>query len=533
MTLSQSYLRAAPTGDFDAILIGSGIGSLITGALLSKEGLRCLILERHYTPGGFTHTFKRGALEWDVGVHYIGEVMRPQSVLARLFDYVCDVPLEWADMGEVYDKIKIGDDVYPFRRGRAAFRAGLFEAFPKEEDQRAIDRYLALVTEAARAARGFFGEKALPGALRHVAGPMMRRPFLRSARQSTYDILSALTDNQRLIQVLTGQYGDYGLPPKRSSFAMHAMVVRHYLNGGAYPVGGSARFFETIAPTILKAGGEIFHRAEVSEILCERGRAVGVRLSNGSELFAPRVISGAGVATTQRRLLSDVNAPRSGLAPLLKKVPSSAAHLCLYLGLEGSPEALSLPRANWWAYPEGGDHDQLFERYLEDPQAPLPVLYASFPSAKDPSWEERVSGQSTVELITLADPRRFAPWAGGRWRKRGEDYDMLKAQLSEQLLKGLYALEPQLEGKVTFQELSTPLSTQHFCNYQDGEIYGLDHGPGRFEARGLRPATKLKGLYLTGQDVATAGVGGAMMGGLLCAAALLRRDLLSKVMRHG
>ena len=252
-------------------------------------------------------------------------------------------------------------------------------------------------------------------------------------------------------------------------------------------------------------------------------------MSDGREILAERVISGAGIATTLRSLLSEEDQARSGLQGVTKKIPNSAAHLCLYLGLEGSPESLSLPRANWWAYPDCYDHDKLVDDHLADPEAPFPVLYASFPSAKDPSWSARVPDQSTVELITLADPRRFTPWAGERWRKRGAEYDALKASISERLLEGLYQLEPQLRGKISFQELSTPLSTQHFCNYEDGEIYGLDHGPGRFELRSLRPRTGLKGFYLTGQDIATAGVGGAMMGGLLCAASILRKDLLPEI----
>ena len=527
--LSHSYLRERPEGRYDEILIGSGIGSLVAAALLAKQGRRCLVLERHYTPGGFTHTFKRGALEWDVGLHYMGEVTRPRSVLSKLFAYICDEPIEWEDMGEVYDRFRFGDEIYDFRRGREGFREGLFERFPAAEDQRAIDRYLDAVNTTARAARGFFGEKALPRTLSTLAGTMMRRPFLKGARQSTYELLSSLTENQKLIAVLAGQYGDYGLPPKKSSFAMHAMVARHYLNGGAYPVGGSARLFETIAPTILKAGGAIFHRAEVEQVLTQRGRAIGVRMSDGRELLGERVISGAGIATTLRALLSEEDQVQSGLQGVTKKIPNSAAHICLYLGLEGSPEALSLPRANWWAYPDCYDHDKLFDDHLADPEAPLPVLYASFPSAKDPSWSARVPDQSTVELISLADPRRFTPWAGERWRKRGAEYNALKDSISERLLEGLYQLEPQLRGKVSFQELSTPLSTQHFCNYEDGEIYGLDHGPGRFEVRALRPRTGLKNFYLTGQDIATAGVGGAMMGGLLCAASILRKDLLPEI----
>jgi all-trans-retinol 13,14-reductase len=98
------------------------------------------------------------------------------------------------------------------------------------------------------------------------------------------------------------------------------------------------------------------------------------------------------------------------------------------------------------------------------------------------------------------------------------------------MLDKLYELEPQLKPHLDHCELSTPLSTRHFCNYDQGEIYGLQHDPGRFTQRSLRPETPIKGFYLTGQDVATAGVGGAMIGGVLCASAILKQNLMNEVM---
>ena len=111
----QSYKKnPALATNYDSIIVGSGMGSLTTAAILAKEGQKVLVLEKHYTAGGFTRVFKRKGFEWDVGIHYIGEVQRPNSVIKKLFDYVSDSKLEWADMGDVYDKIIIGDKEYDF-----------------------------------------------------------------------------------------------------------------------------------------------------------------------------------------------------------------------------------------------------------------------------------------------------------------------------------------------------------------------------------------------------------------------------------
>ena len=105
-------------GDYDAIIIGSGIGGLTTAALLAKLGKRVCVLEQHYTAGGYTHSYEREGYEWDVGVHYIGEVHKPWSAIRRIFDVISDGKLEWAPMDARYDRIVIGEQTYDYVAGR-------------------------------------------------------------------------------------------------------------------------------------------------------------------------------------------------------------------------------------------------------------------------------------------------------------------------------------------------------------------------------------------------------------------------------
>jgi all-trans-retinol 13,14-reductase len=525
----QSYKQTTSLQNhYDAIIIGSGMGSLTTAALLSKEGKKVLILERHYTAGGFTHVFKRKEYEWDVGIHYIGEVQRPNSAIRRLFDYITDGQLQWADMGEVYDRIIIGEKSYDLVKGVTNFKGQLGEYFPEEKE--AINQYVDLVFAANRAARSFYMEKAVSPLISRLGGGMMQRPFHKFSDQTTYEVLRSLTSNERLIKVLSGQYGDYGLPPKQSSFAMHAAVVRHYLGGGSFPVGGSSRIVTTIDPIIEAAGGTILVRAEVKEVIIENNKAIGVRMEDDRTFTADQVISGAGIVTTYKKLLPAEVVQQHQLDKQLHQVEPSVSHGCLYIGLKGSPQELDLPKTNYWVYPEDADHDTCMSRYLEDIDQPFPLVYISFPSAKDPDWPNRYPGRSTIDIITLLPFQTFAAWEGSKWMKRGADYEALKEKITQRLLEELYRQVPQVRGKVDHYELSTPLTTQHFINYERGEIYGLDHSPDRFRQKFLRPRTPIKNFYLTGQDIVTAGVGGALFSGVITVSAMTGRNIMKKVM---
>jgi all-trans-retinol 13,14-reductase len=466
-----------------------------------------------------------------VGVHYVGEVHRPQSVLRQLFDHVTGGQLAWAEMGEVYDRIVFGDDEYPLRAGVPAFKAGLRERFPTTAHAKAIDAYVDAVFAAVKASRNFFIEKALGSLGAWAAGGLMRRKYLGYTRKTTWEVLRSLTDDPRLVGVLTGQYGDYGLPPKRSSFGMHASLVKHYLAGGCYPVGGSARIAETIVARLEAAGGAAFTNAPVQSLLVEDGVVGGVRMADGREIRAPLVVSNAGVINTFEQLVPSPDRERLELPTALRAVRPSASHVSLYIGLRGTAAELALPRANYWIYPEGAyDHDANVERFVADEDAPLPVAYISFPSAKDPQFEQRHPGRSTIEVVTLAPWERFASWAERPWKKRGPDYEAYKERLAQRLLEPLYRYEPQVREAIELYELSTPLSTRHFTAYGHGEIYGLSHDPERFEQRFLRPKTPLRNLWLTGQDICTCGVGGALLSGFLTASAITGENLVMKTL---
>jgi all-trans-retinol 13,14-reductase len=516
LRIGYRYRAERLDGPYDAIIIGSGMGGLTTAALLSELGKKVCVLEQHYTAGGYTHSYARNGYEWDVGVHYIGDVGAPTRT-RKMFDFLTDGKLEWAPMDEEFDRFYVGDRVFTARAGRQEFRDNLVRQFPQEEA--AIDRYMALLRSVGGELSSIGMQRVMKPWQRTLISPITewRRP--KHLYRTTYEVLSELTDDRDLIATLCGQWGDMGLPPKRSSFLVHCMIARHYLYGGFYPVGGSWRIADLIIPKIQRAGGEVFTYAKVTGIAIENGRTVGVDMADGHRIECDTVISSAGIDNTFNALLPADVVSDAGYTPKLQQVQPSIGHLGVYIGLKHTAEELGLPRTNFWIYPSN-DYDGDVERFLQDRNAPFPVVYISFPSAKDPDYENRHPGTATIEIVAPAPYAWFEPWAGSTWGKRGDDYERFKNALGDRLMEALYAKLPQLRGKVDYLEVSTPLSTQWFASYRHGELYGLDHTTERLQQDWLGPRTRIPGLWLTGQDTLTCGVTGAMMAGMLTTLAL-------------
>lgn len=520
--MAEKYFKKfTPDITFDKdtyIIVGSGIGGLTTAVFLAKAGKKVVILEQHYTPGGFTHTFKRrGGYVWDVGVHYVGN-MGEKSKLRGIFNYLSNNQLKWDSMGDPYDVAYIGDKRYEYVAGVENFRNKFYEYFPN--DKVAIDAYLKKLKASTLKSFLFFVQKVLPSPLRNIIGPLFRRLHAPIAKKTTYEVLHSLTDNKELIAALTAQCGNYGLPPKQSSFAAHAIVINHFMEGGFYPRGGANAIPQTILKHLYELNVEVYIRAEVDQIITKKNQVSGLSI-NGKEYPCNNIISNAGAHNTFEKLLKGKHALklRNGSAALHR----STAHFCLYIGLNKSDKVLKLPKYNIWWHASHDLDDNLGKNMSKTKE--LQFAYISFPSSKDSSWEKQHPDKSTIQIIGKTEFEHFKSYQATEWMHRGEAYNTLKKDFEVAALKILFKLYPHLEDAIVYTEVSSPLSTKKFSGYQEGEIYGVTHAPQRFVQSELIPRTKIKGLYLTGQDITLVGVGGAMSSGILTAITIIKWNM--------
>jgi len=247
---------------------------------------------------------------------------------------------------------------------------------------------------------------------------------------------------------------------------------------------------------------------------------------DGDQILAPIVVSGAGAFNTFKKLLPPPVVPRTVLDKL-DAVGPSCSFVYLFVGMEGTPEELRLRSSNIWHWPADDadlDYDAMIERFRKDPHhAPIP-MFIGFPCAKDSTWNTRYPGKANAVILTMADYDWFAKWEDKKQGKRGADYDEFKKLFEKRILEeGLYHYYPQTRGKVVHTDVGSPVTFNYYIGSRRGEVYGLDcSAAGRYVSDDwLRPKTQIPGVYLTGQDVTTSGVTGALMAGVLTAHSVL------------
>ncbi|MCB1190341.1 MAG: NAD(P)/FAD-dependent oxidoreductase [Leptospiraceae bacterium] len=509
---------------YDVIFIGSGIGSLTAASLLAQHNnSKVLILEKHFQAGGFTHEFQRkqNKYSWDVGIHYIGD-LGEKSFLRKVFDSITRKGVKWERMKEPFEKFVYPDKTFSVYGEPERYISDLIKEFPEEEQ--AIRKYFKDVQRTATLIGKHTMLRLSPPPLETLIGLFdTEKPIL--TLKDYYDIHFK---DERLKGILTSQWGNYGLPPHLASFAIHAQVVQHYLNGGYFPLGGSGKIFESIEPIIEEKGGKTLTSHSVEEILIEDNKAVGVKVKTlrGEEkdtyqnFYAPVIVSNTGAYSTYMWLIPETQniSFRADLKNFFESL-TSISSITIYLGLKDNPQKLGFQGENHWIYATY-DHDKAFvnrKNWLED--GDIPIAYLSFPSLKNPEAKAH-----TADIISFLDYEFFEKWKDKPWKKRGEDYKELKDKIADKLINYVDSKYPGFKDMIDYIEVSTPITNEHFTSHPKGSIYGLPCVSERYDKEKcpwFDIKTPIKNLYLTGADTSSPGISGALMGGLNVANVLM------------
>ena len=500
--------------DWDAIVIGSGMGGMTTAAALSRLDHKVLLLEQAQTIGGLTHTFSRDGFTWDVGLHYCGLFGHDQFA-GRILDWLSGSTIEFRSVGTVYDVLHFPDGLdLSVGRPADAYKMELKDRFPEHAAE--IDTYFEALLAAEEAMRMVSTERATPEPFLSAHNWWNRKKIQRWCGRTTHEVIEDIVSDPQLAAVLSAQWGTYGGKPTEASFAVHALVMGHYLEGAGYPVGGASAIAAGLVPVIEAAGGSARAATPVSAILIENGKAVGVRTSSGEEFSAPVIVSAVGASGTIRHLLPK-DLRQQEWRREIETFKPSMCHFEIFLGFEGDIARHGATRANHWFYESWTTNDVIWSPAGDEP---IPWMFISFPSLKDPAHDPGPSNRHTGEAFVWADWSDVAEFAAGGADTRADEWRSLKQHVEKRLMAFFATKFPALEQLIVHCELGTPLATASFSGHEKGGFYGIETTPRRLLSDAFNARTPVPGLFLSGQDVATPGIAGALLGGMLGAAAI-------------
>jgi all-trans-retinol 13,14-reductase len=499
---------------FDVIVIGSGMGGMTTAAALARFDHKVLLLEQAQTIGGLTHSFTRNGFTWDVGLHYCGTFGSNQFA-GRILDWLSGGTIEFRSIGTVYDTLHFPDDVeIAVGRPAEAYKRELKDRYPDNAAE--VDAYFEALLAAEEAGQMAGAERAMPDLFRSAYHWWNRRKIERWCGRTTREVIDELITDPQLAAILSAQWGTYGGIPEEASFAVHAIIMGHYLEGAGYPVGGAAAIAKGLVPVIEASGGDARAGTAVSELVIEDGKAVGVRTSTGQEFRAGSIVSAMGAGETVKHLLPD-DLRQGDWAREISTFKPSVCHFEVYIGFEGDIAKYGATRASHWFHETWGSNDGIWSGAADDP---IQTIFVSFPSLKDPEHDPGPANRHTGDLMVLADWSAVAEFADGGATERPGEWAALKERIEAQMLAFFTRKFPTLAPLITYHELGTPLATAAFTGHNEGGFYGIETTPRRMLSEAFNARTPIPGLFLSGQDVMCPGIAGALAGGMFGAAAI-------------
>jgi all-trans-retinol 13,14-reductase len=505
-------------GDFDAIVIGSGLGGLVAGGLAARSGRRVLVLEKNPTCGGAAGVYTVGELTIESSLHEIDGLDRNDPKLPIMERLEVPAGVRFIEVGDLWEvRGPALGEPFVMPAGLEAGRQATAQRFPRH--RAAVNEYFDRVAEL---------RNALALAVRHQRdsrwmvskGLRTLWPFIRQQRLSLARVLEDLFGSDEAVkQALCANLIYYADDPERMWFPHWAVAQGSYHSGGGhYPYGGSKQLADHLVRLIEASGGQVETGRRVTRILLDGGQVAGVEHEaarvNGSRDVcierAPLVFGNAAPHMLAEMLPSETR--RRFMAPFAKR-PLSVSLWTISLGFARKPRELGVERYSTAVFPGP-------LRELAGPAAlptggsngrPPHYIFVDY-SSVDTGLAEK-----PPYLGTLVGLDRTENWDGLSASESGER----RERFMDTMVAALEREYPGLAGEIVQRQLTTARGAANYLGTPTGAIYGF-YPERRRQVVDAR--TRVPGLWLASAFVGLGGYSGAMIGGGWAAKAALQES---------
>lgn len=481
---------------YDFVIIGSGMSGLSTALILAKNGYKVIVLEKNHQIGGAMQIFSRDKRIFDTGVHYIGGLDKGQNLhqFLKYFEVLDRLNLHRLDE-KAFDKIRLSNGMeIPHGQGYDNFKEGILTHFPNEEN--AIDLFISKVKDIC----AYFPlyNMEVDSERTYYTNPEI-------LELGAWDFVSSITNNEDLKLAWLGSGVLYAGDAKTTPFYVVALIMNSFIMGSARLVDGGAQLTKELVRSIRNYGGEIQKRKEVVSVEFNNEKLIErVICSDGSSYEADNFISS--MHPLQTIEMVGENHFLKAYVNRLKSLKNTVSSFMVYLTLEeGTFPYLNNNFYDYFTEDGWNTVDYTAENW---PQ----VLYVCTPiSSKTEKYADALSAMAYMSIEDLAKWESSFNTIAQKG-ERGLEYEQFKKEKEELVIQRLEKHFPDIRKSIRQVHSSTPLTYKNYLGTPEGELYGINKDFNNPSSTIINTRTKVKNLYLTGQNIVFHGILGATIG---------------------
>lgn len=482
------------------LIIGGGLGGLVTGAILSKEGYKVTVLEKNAIIGGGLQTFKRHGVSFATGMHIFGGFNNGDN-LKQIFDYldITDKLNLHATDNDACDVVTIAEDnaTYYLPKGKANLTNYLTNLFPEEAEN--IKNYIEKLFELSQ-------EEDLYYLRESSSGPNFTK-FSEDFLKPYNLLIDRYISNpklKRLLGYLSPLFG--GIENITPAFFNALLSVLH-INGTFQFIDGSQQMADLLKEVIENGGGKVIANEEVVKINVENHIVTNVTTSKGNVFTADNYISDVHPAVLLKIISND--AFPTAFKKRIHSIPETSSSFKVYVKFK----------------------DKVFKYinhpyYYIDNQKDWPNQFMSV----TPPVENQGEFAETMIVISPMKFELVKKWENTKTRHRGKEYELWKDQMTEKLLDLVEKIYPEIRDSIEFSFASSPLTIRDYYGNKEGSNYGFLKDSNDLMLSQMSVFTKVKNLFLTGQNVNIHGFCGVSLTAIETAEAIVgHNEIVRKI----
>ena len=490
---------------FDIILIGSGLGSLLCGYILSREGFNVCLLESHSSPGGCLQSFTRGPDSFDTGIHYIGSMLPGQTLNSYWKYFGLSQSLDLVRLDEnCFDLISFDDGEFPLAQGFENFTEQLSGYIP--DSSLFLKHYISALRETVSS----FPLYNLEMPRTHTETSWMGK--------NAFTFLDSLPGNrnskQILLKIIAGNNFLYAGRKESTPWHQYALINHSFISSAWRLKQGGRQIADHLIRAIRTNGGTVLTKKEVKLVSCLKDKFL-VKTSDGEIFVATRIV--AGIHPQAAISLIDPSLVKRSFSSRILSMDNTVSSFALYISLK--PE--SFPYLNYNVYYHNTQDVWADQNCRGDQWPAMYFMYTPSPGASG----NFASSVCVMSYMRFEEVRR---WENSITGRRGKDYRAFKNDHAEKLLKLIERRFPDFRKAVSSFEVSTPLTWRDYTGTPEGSMYGIRKDSDNYLKTMILPHTKIPGFYFTGQNLNMHGAPGVTIGSIMTCAEILGMEYLFK-----